>query len=302
MRSPPPVGSRVTGSLSGEADPTVPYLRLDHITMGYQVRSKGRIEHLKVLDDLNLTVTKGEFVCLIGPSGCGKSTLLRIVDGLIRPDSGTVTVGGVTTTAPRRDMGVVFQSFNLFPWRTVISNVALGLENRGLRSAERAQRARRWIDLVGLTGFEDFYPSQLSGGMQQRVGLARALALEPDILLMDEPFGSVDAQTRLLMQEELLRIWAMDRKTVLFVTHDVEEAIFLGDRVAVLSSRPGRIVDIIDVPFGRPRVDALRGDAHFARLKEELWERLKTGLTGTEDQTMHEGGAVPPPLGSIELP
>jgi NitT/TauT family transport system ATP-binding protein len=199
-------------------------------------------------------------------------------------------------------MGVVFQSFNLFPWRTVIANVELGLENRGLRSAERARKAGHWIQLVGLAGFEDFYPSQLSGGMQQRVGLARALAVEPDILLMDEPFGSVDAQTRLLMQEELLRIWAIEKKTVLFVTHDVEEAIFLGDRVAVFSSRPGRIVDIIDVPFRRPRVDALRGDAHFARLKEELWERLKTGLIAGQDQPTEGSGSGPDSFGSIELP
>jgi NitT/TauT family transport system ATP-binding protein len=199
-------------------------------------------------------------------------------------------------------MGVVFQSFNLFPWRTVISNIELGLENRGLKSEERTRRARHWVELVGLSGFEDFYPSQLSGGMQQRVGLARALAVEPAILLMDEPFGSVDAQTRLLMQEELLRLWAMERKTVLFVTHDVEEAIFLGDRVVVFSSRPGRIVDIIDVPFDRPRVDALRGDAHFARLKEELWERLKTRIVEADEQASDEAGRGQGSIGSVDPP
>jgi NitT/TauT family transport system ATP-binding protein len=287
--------------LSSKSASSAPYLSLEHISMGYPVRSKGKIEHLKVLDDVSLEVHKGEFVCLIGPSGCGKSTLLRIVDGLIRPDSGVVRLGGIPTTSPRRDIGVVFQSFNLFPWRTVLSNVELGLEDRGMKSADRATKARRWIQMVGLTGFEDFYPAQLSGGMQQRVGLARALAVEPEILLMDEPFGSVDAQTRLLMQAELLRIWAMQAKTVLFVTHDVEEAIFLGDRVAVFSPRPGRIVDAIDVPFGRPRTDALRGDAHFARLKEELWERLKTGLIGSEPAAPEETSSGPR-FESAELP
>jgi NitT/TauT family transport system ATP-binding protein len=279
-------------SSSINPDPAAGYLSLEHVSMSYPVRSKGKIEHLKVLDDITMQVGRGEFVCLIGPSGCGKSTLLRIVDGLIRAESGSVTVGGVPTMAPRQDMGVVFQSFNLFPWRTVISNVELGLENRGLGSAERTRRAQSWIELVGLSGFEDFYPSQLSGGMQQRVGLARALAIEPDILLMDEPFGSVDAQTRLLMQEELLRIWAMAKKTVVFVTHDVEEAIFLGDRVVVFSRHPGRIVDIIDVPFERPRTDTLRGDAHFAQLKEELWERLKTRLRGDEDSGSNPDGGI----------
>jgi NitT/TauT family transport system ATP-binding protein len=234
---------------------------------------------MAVLDDVSLTVGRGEFFCFIGPSGCGKSTLLRIIDGLIAPTAGTVAVGGASTRAPRRDVGVVFQSFNLFPWRTVVANVELGLENRGMSKQDRRDRSRKWLDRVGLSGFEDFYPSQLSGGMQQRVGLARALAIEPDILLMDEPFGSVDAQTRLLMQEELLRIWAMDQKTVVFVTHDVEEALFLGDRVAVFSQRPGRVIDCIDVPFERPRVDTLRGDAAFARLKEALWELLKSHLS-----------------------
>jgi NitT/TauT family transport system ATP-binding protein len=215
---------------------------------------------------------------VIGPSGCGKSTLLRILGGLIRPSGGRVVIGGSVCTSPRPDVGVVFQSFNLFPWRTVAQNVELGLEERGLGRAERRERAGRWLERVGLNGFEHFYPSQLSGGMQQRVGLARALAIEPDILLMDEPFGSLDAQTRLLLQAELMRLWALDRKTVVFVTHDVEEALFLADRVVILSPRPGVVVGDVPVPFDRPRGDPLRADPAFASLREELWESLKAGI------------------------
>jgi NitT/TauT family transport system ATP-binding protein len=272
------------------ASPDLPFLALDRVNMSFPVRKGGRIERMPVLEDVSLSIGKGEFCCFIGPSGCGKSTLLRVVDGLIPPGSGEVRIHGTPTRSPRRDVGVVFQSFNLFPWRTVAENVALGLENRGIPRAERKERAGKWLHLVGLDGFEDFYPSQLSGGMQQRVGLARALAVEPDILLMDEPFGSVDAQTRLLMQGELMRIWAVDKKTVVFVTHDVEEALFLGDRVVVFSNRPGRIIKIIDVPFPRPRTDALRGEPEFARLKESLWERLKTDISAVPEPAAVVGG------------
>jgi NitT/TauT family transport system ATP-binding protein len=247
--------------------------------MAFTVR-KGRVdERIEVLAGVDIEVERGEFCCVIGPSGCGKSTLLRILDGLIRPTAGQVVVGEAVCTSPRPDVGVVFQSFNLFPWRTVAQNVELGLEERGIGRAERHERAGRWLDRVGLTGFEHFYPGQLSGGMQQRVGLARALAIEPDILLMDEPFGSLDAQTRLLLQAELLRLWALDRKTVVFVTHDVEEALFLADRVVILSPRPGTVVGSVKVPFDRPRGDSLRADPAFAALREELWEGLKAGIT-----------------------
>lgn len=255
------------------------FLAVEHVSMWFTLRAGGQAEQMCVLDDVSLAVEEGEFVCLIGPSGCGKSTLLRIVDGLLLPTQGTIRIQGQVTRAPRRDIGVVFQSFNLFPWRTVLDNVQLGLEHQGVPRRARQERAHRWLDLVGLTGFEHFYPAQLSGGMQQRVGLARALAVEPQILLMDEPFGSLDAQTRLLMQEELLRLWTVDRKTVVFVTHDVEEALFLADRVMVLSHRPGRLIESVRVPFSRPRLDALRGQADFARLKGLLWQRLKSDLT-----------------------
>jgi NitT/TauT family transport system ATP-binding protein len=268
--------------------PDAPYVSIEHVEMSFGVRTD---QEVQALADVDLAIRQGEFCCFIGPSGCGKSTLLRIIDGLIAPTAGQVVIDGVLTRGPRTDLAVVFQSFNLLPWRTVAANVALGLEERGVAKDKRLAAAREWLGMVGLAGFEDFYPSQLSGGMQQRVGIARALAVEPSILLMDEPFGSVDAQTRLIMQSELLRIWAGDRKTVIFVTHDVEEALFLGDRVVTFSERPGRIVDVIDVPFERPRVDALRGDPEFARLKEELWEKLKRNLATA---AIPDGAAAPP--------
>jgi NitT/TauT family transport system ATP-binding protein len=258
--------------------------------MAYQVPGEHKsrtLQEMVVLQGVDLDVSKGEFCCLIGPSGCGKSTLLRIIGGLIAPTGGRVAIDGQPVVSPRPDVGVVFQSFNLLPWRTVAGNVELGLEEQGVSRTARRERARAWIARVGLDGFGRFYPGQLSGGMQQRVGLARALAIEPDILLMDEPFGSLDAQTRLLMQGDLLELWGASRKTVLFVTHDVEEALFLADRVLVMSPRPGLVIDAVDVPFERPRRDALRGDARFARIKEDLWERLKGEIVeapATRDQ------------------
>jgi NitT/TauT family transport system ATP-binding protein len=276
--------------------PDASYVSIEHVEMSFGVRTD---QEVQALADVDLGIRQGEFCCFIGPSGCGKSTLLRIIDGLIAPTAGQVVIDGVRTTGPRTDLAVVFQSFNLLPWRTVAANVALGLEDRGVPKGKRLASAREWLGMVGLAGFEDFYPSQLSGGMQQRVGIARALAVEPSILLMDEPFGSVDAQTRLIMQSELLRIWAGDRKTVIFVTHDVEEALFLGDRVVTFSERPGRIVDTIDVPFERPRVDALRGDPEFARLKEQLWEKLKRNLSTA---AIPEGAdAAPPAIATPDL-
>ena len=258
------------------------FLSVDSVSMTFSV-SHGREQRtIEVLEDISFDVGRGEFCCVIGPSGCGKSTLLRICDGLIDPVGGQVSIEGKAVTSPNRDVGVVFQSFNLFPWRTVVENVELGLESMGVEKHERRERAHRWIKRVGLDGFANFYPGQISGGMQQRVGLARALAIEPDILLMDEPFGSLDAQTRLIMQSELSQLWAENKKTVIFVTHDIEEALYLADRVHVLSSRPGRLTDTIDVPFPRPRD---RGDPDFARLKAELWEQLRVGVNAD-----HAGG------------
>jgi NitT/TauT family transport system ATP-binding protein len=245
------------------------------LTMSFETRNSGRMQ---VLDNVDLSLPGGTFCCIVGPSGCGKSTMLRIVDGLLPGDTGTVEVGGERVRGPSLERGFVFQQFNLLPWRTVAGNVEFGLENLKVDKKERRERAAKWLDVVDLKGFEDHYPAQLSGGMQQRVGLARALAVEPEILLMDEPFGSVDDQTRMVLQEELLRIWERDHKTVLFVTHDIEEALFLADVVVVMSPRPGRILKIVNVPFQRPRLDALRGDAEFARIKQAIWEELRDGV------------------------
>jgi NitT/TauT family transport system ATP-binding protein len=234
---------------------------------------------LRVLNDVSFSLDAGTFICLVGPSGCGKSTLLRIIDGLIPPDSGEVLIGGEKVREPSLDRGFVFQQFNLLPWRTVLGNVEFGLENLGVRKQERRRRAREVIKLVDLEGFETYYPSQLSGGMQQRVGLARAIAVEPAILLMDEPFGSVDDQTRMLLQDELLKIWEQAQKTVIFVTHDIEEALYLGDKIVVMRARPSRITRILEVPFGRPRTDEIRGTPEMGQLKQEIWEELKSGAT-----------------------
>jgi NitT/TauT family transport system ATP-binding protein len=205
------------------------------------------------LSDIALDVGEGEFVSILGPSGCGKSTLLYIVGGFVAPSSGAVRVGGKPVTGPGPDRGPVFQEFALFPWKTVLGNVMYGLLEQGAPRAMAETRARALIDMVHLRGYENFYPKELSGGMKQRVAIARTLAYGPSILLMDEPFGALDAHTRTGMQNELLEIWERDRKTVMFVTHSVEEAVFLSDRVVVLTRAPGRIKRIIDIDLPRPR-------------------------------------------------
>ena len=230
---------------------------------------------VEALADVSMTVDDQEFVSVVGPSGCGKSTLLRIIDGLLAPTAGRVLLDGREIEESGQDRGMVFQSFNLFPWRTVRRNVEFGLEVGGLGKKERRETAERYIRMVGLEEFMDAYPKELSGGMQQRVGLARALAIDPEILLMDEPFGALDAQTRELMQTELLKIWSEYQKTSVFVTHDIEEAIFLSDRVVVLTDRPGTVREVVDVPFDRPRYDGdIKGEPAFADLREEIWSYL----------------------------
>src|SRR5713101_24561 len=226
------------------------------------------------LSDVSLDVRPREFVALLGPSGCGKSTLLYLVGGFLPTEAGRIVVKGKPVTAPGPDRGIVFQHFALFPWKSVRANILYGLERQRMPRAERERRAQAFIDLVGLSGFEDSYPSQLSGGMKQRTAIARTLAFDPSILLMDEPFGALDAQTRHLMQAELLRIWQGSPKTVIFVTHDVQEAVYLADRVAVMTARPGRIKEIVDT-------SALRGDpeilktAAFAETVDDLWRKVR---------------------------
>jgi NitT/TauT family transport system ATP-binding protein len=226
------------------------------------------------LDDISLSVGNREFIALLGPSGCGKSTLLYLIGGFMPIERGAITVDGEAVTKPGPDRGIVFQHFALFPWKTVRGNVLYGLERAGMAKAEREERARQFISLVGLSGFEDSYPSQLSGGMKQRAALARTLAFDPKILLMDEPFGALDAQTRGLMQSELLGIWQRTPKTVIFVTHDVQEAVYLADRVAVMSARPGKIKTIVPTQFDKSDPD-LHKRKDFVEKVDEIWNLVK---------------------------
>jgi NitT/TauT family transport system ATP-binding protein len=226
---------------------------------------------------VNLEVRNRETLCIVGPSGCGKTTLLRCIAGLTDLSGGTLLVGGRPIRGPADGVAMVFQHFGLLPWKTVYDNAAFGLTLAGAPKALIRERVAHYLDLVGLAGFERHYPYQLSGGMQQRVGLVRALAINPAILLMDEPFAALDAQTREILQEELLRIMERpdERKTVVFVTHSIDEAILLGDRIAVMTARPGRIKEFIELPFGRPReVETVRADPRYVQLRAHIWHEL----------------------------
>ena len=226
------------------------------------------------LDRVSLEVREREFLALLGPSGCGKSTLLYLIGGFLPIGEGLIEVGGRRVSEPGPDRGIVFQHFALFPWKTVRENVTYGLAKQGLSREEQNRRAQEFIDLVKLTGFEDSYPAQLSGGMKQRAALARTLAIDPQILLMDEPFGALDAQTRIRMQEELLSIWQRRRKTVVFVTHDVQEAVYLAERVAVMSARPGRIKEIVDCRFAQTG-PALFKSPEFVERVDHVWNLVR---------------------------
>jgi len=232
------------------------------------------------LEAVTLSVPAGEFVSIVGPSGCGKTTLLNCVAGLETFDEGSLTLDGRPITGPGPDRAVVFQDASLLPWRTAFDNVGYGMAvQRRVPAAERERRTRSLIELVGLSGFERHYPRELSGGMRQRVNLARALATAPELLLMDEPFAALDAQTREQLQLELTRIWQADRVTVLFVTHDIEEAVFLSDRVVTMTGRPGTVRSVLDVPLPRPRDPAVKRTPGFAALEEEIWHQLHTPAT-----------------------
>jgi len=226
--------------------------------------------------NVELGVSSNEVLCIVGPSGCGKTTLLRCIGGLLAPSSGQVLIDGQTVSSPRPGVAIVFQHFGLLPWKTVVDNVAFGLKIAGMSRQQLAERVEHYISLVGLAGFENHYPYQLSGGMQQRVGLARALATHPEILLMDEPFASVDAQTREVLQEELLRLHERERKTMVFITHSIDEALVLGDRVAVMATRPGRVKEVLAVNFARPRDPAaVRAEPRYTEMRNHIWEELR---------------------------
>ncbi|MSP77550.1 MAG: ABC transporter ATP-binding protein [Rhodospirillaceae bacterium] len=236
------------------------------------------------LEDFSLTVDEGEFVCIVGPSGCGKTTVLRIVAGLETASAGTLDIAS-TADRGRPQNAMVFQEHGLFPWMSVLDNAAYALEMRGMGKRERHERVAPFLDMIGLTRFRDHYPQQLSGGMRQRVSLARAFVADPEILLMDEPFAALDAQNKLIMQEELLRIWEGTRKTVLFITHAIDEAIALGDRIVVMTAHPGRIKEIVPVNFPRPRsVAELRADPRFGTLQLAIWRMLEDEVRKARQQ------------------
>ncbi|MCB1420104.1 MAG: ABC transporter ATP-binding protein [Notoacmeibacter sp.] len=230
------------------------------------------------VEDFNLEVGDGEFVAIVGPSGCGKSTFLRMVAGLEEISTGSIRINS-TGEGDRPLNSVVFQEYAIFPWKTVIENVAFGLQMRGIAEKTRLETARYWLDRVGLSKFADYYPHQISGGMKQRVSIIRALANDPEVLLMDEPLGALDAQTRVVLQEELLRIWEETRKTVLYITHSLEEAVLLGDRVVLMSAQPGRILDIYDIDLPRPRSFETTNLPQFAEYRARIWEKLSNEVS-----------------------
>jgi NitT/TauT family transport system ATP-binding protein len=253
-----------------EAGPAT--MRVEHVSLAFS-DSAGDVE---ALEDISLSVRAGEFLTLLGPSGCGKSTLLRIMAGLLAPTRGGVALDGRPLAAPTREIGYVFQAANLMPWRTVLRNVTLPLEIVGMDDAESKRRALAMIRLVGLAGFEEARPRHLSGGMQQRVAIARALVGQPRILMLDEPFGALDALTRERMNLELLRVWELQCHTVVMVTHSIQEAVFLSSRVLVLSQRPGRLVDAFDIPFGRPRPLDIIYEESFAQLSHRIRRAIQS--------------------------
>jgi len=261
------------------------YISADNVNLTFRPKNRTPVT---ALDNFAIEVGRGQFVSIVGPSGCGKSTFLNVLLGLLSPDSGEMIVNGRQVRGPGQDRAMVFQEFGLLPWRTVAKNIELGLELQGVAAAERRETCQGFINMVGLTGFEGHYPHELSGGMKQRVGLARALASDPDVLLMDEPFASLDAQTRDIMQAELLRIWQQAKKTVLFVTHQIEEAVYLSDQVIVMTKRPGRTKKIIDIDLPRPRDYEMRVTQKFNDLKLAIWNELKDELSiGGDEESGH---------------
>ncbi|SFL93024.1 ABC transporter ATP-binding protein [Pelosinus propionicus] len=239
----------------------------------------GKKTKLTVLDDFNLQVREGEFLSILGPSGCGKSTFLNMLAGLDKQDDGQLLIDGDPVGDRSFDRGMVFQGYALFPWRTVLENVEIGLQIRGLEKKEREEIAKYYLTMVGLAAFANRYPHQLSGGMKQRVAIARVLAYQPDIMLMDEPFAALDAQTRETLQLELIRIWEADKKTIVFITHSIDEAILLSDRVAVMTARPGKVKEIIDVSLPRPRSEEIRNSSEFTQIRQYAWSLIKDEVT-----------------------
>lgn len=266
-------------------------LEIEHLTKRYWLE---RYEHeVLALDDISLSVADGEFLAIVGPSGCGKTTLMNIAAGLLPYDEGSVRIDGKKVQGPGIDRAVVFQHASLLPWRTILGNIRYGMEmQKRFDEATMAERADYFLRLVGLSGFGKHYPAELSGGMQQRANLARALAADPVVLLMDEPFAALDAQTREFMQAELLKIWAQAKKTVVFITHQINEAVYLADRVAVLSARPGRLKRVFRVPFERPRALQLKRDSKFLEIEDAIWQLIEEEAENIRVALAPEGAAA----------
>ncbi|MDR3592125.1 MAG: ABC transporter ATP-binding protein [Negativicutes bacterium] len=262
-----------------------PKIVASNISKIYKVKQEGSdsLADFYALQQVSLTVVEGEFLTIVGPSGCGKSTFLDMIAGLSFATSGDIHIDGKRITGPALDRGIVLQGYALFPWRTVRENVEFGLEIKKIKPKERAEISERYLDLVGLKAFKDRYPYELSGGMKQRVAIARALAYDPEVLLMDEPFAALDAQTREVLQEELLNIWEKTKKTIIFVTHSIDEAVFLADRVAVMTANPGTIKTILKVDLKRPR-QASRASAEFGWIRHKVWELLYGGPGGSTEK------------------
>ncbi|MDR6435499.1 NitT/TauT family transport system ATP-binding protein [Paenarthrobacter nicotinovorans] len=287
-------------------------ISLRNVTKEFTVRATKTTSatRLTAIDSLSLDVREGEFLTLVGPSGSGKTTLLDLLAGLSTPTSGEVLVDGKPVTGPGKDRAVVFQQYALFPWRTASANVSIGLEGAGpdgkkLNRRERAAKASEYLALVGLAGFEDRYPHELSGGMKQRVAIARSLAYEPDVLLMDEPFAALDAQTREQLQDELLRIWKTTGKTIVFITHGIDEAVYLGERVAVLSARPGRLKEIVDISIpDRDDEEDIRSNPSFVKHRHQVWTLLHDEVRRAQDaghrKILPDGSAPDEPVTTTE--
>jgi NitT/TauT family transport system ATP-binding protein len=251
-------------------------------------------EPFTAIEDITLDVKKSEFMVIVGPSGCGKSTLLDLLGGLTMPSAGAILIDGKPITGPALDRGIVFQQYALFPWRTALGNVEFGLETKGVAAKERRELARDYLSLVGLSGFENRHPHELSGGMKQRVAIARSLAYDPEVLMMDEPFAALDAQTRETLQTELLGIWERSKKTIIFITHGIDEAVYLGQRVAIMTSRPGRIKKVIEVPKGLSTSEEdVRSTPDFGRVRHDVWSLLREEVLKAQQQERRRklGGA-----------
>ncbi|AEF42333.1 ABC transporter ATP-binding protein [Hoyosella subflava] len=265
-------------------------LSIQNVSKEFSVRDRtalrGKHKNFAAVRDVSLDVATGEFLVLVGPSGCGKSTLLDLLGGLTSPTSGRILLDAAEITGPGLDRGVVFQQYALLPWRTAKENIEFGLEAKGTGRQERSRIADHFLELVGLTGFADRYPHELSGGMKQRVAIARSLAFDPEVLLMDEPFAALDAQTRETLQDELLRIWQKTGKTIIFITHGIDEAVYLGQRVAVMTSRPGRIKTIVDVDLDPTESEDIRSDPRFGAYRHRIWTQLHDEVAQAQAQEL----------------